>query len=282
MAQILDGKALAQKVRKGLEAEVKELEARLRRPPCLAVLLVGDDPASAIYVRNKDKAAAEIGMRSEIVRLPASATQAEVLAAVDRLNEDPTVDGFIVQMPLPKGIDAQAVLMRVAPHKDADGLHPTNLGKLAAGIPGPRSCTPSGAMRLLDEAKVELAGARAVVIGRSEIVGKPMALMLLQRHATVTICHSRTRDLAEEVRRAEVVVAAVGKAKLVQGDWIAPGAVVIDVGINRGADGKMVGDVDFEAAAKQARAITPVPGGVGPMTVAMLLVNTCELARARA
>jgi methylenetetrahydrofolate dehydrogenase (NADP+) / methenyltetrahydrofolate cyclohydrolase len=277
-AKILDGKAVAQAVRDQLKGEVADLTKRLGRPPGLAVLLVGDDPASAIYVRNKEKAAVEIGMSSEIVRLPKTATQAQVLAAVDGLNEDPLIDGFIVQMPLPKGIDDQTVLLRIEPAKDADGLHPTSLGKLASGIAGPRSCTPSGAMRLIDESGVDLNGARAVVIGRSEIVGKPMALMLLERNATVTICHSRTRDLAGEVRRANVVVAAVGKAGIVKGDWIGEGAVVIDVGINR-VDTKVVGDVDFEGAKERAAFITPVPGGVGPMTVAMLLKNTCDLAR---
>ena len=279
MAQILDGKALAKSVRDELKVEVSELTRALGRPPGLAVILVGDDPASAIYVGNKEKSAAELGMLSRVVRMPAATTQAQIIAAVDELNRDPAIDGFIVQLPLPEGIDEAAVLWRIAPDKDADGLHPTNLGRLVAGMPGPRSCTPLGIMRLIDESGIDLKGARAVVVGRSEIVGKPVAHMLLDRNATVTICHSRTRDLAGEVHRGDVVVAAVGRPEIIKGDWIAEGAVVIDVGTTRGADGKLKGDVEFAAAAKHARAITPVPGGVGPMTVAMLLANTVAAAR---
>jgi methylenetetrahydrofolate dehydrogenase (NADP+) / methenyltetrahydrofolate cyclohydrolase len=280
MAQILDGKALARRIRAQLKDEVADLTARLGRPPGLAVVVVGEDPGSAVYVHNKEVAAAEVGMLSRIVRLPASASEAEILAAIDDLNADGSIDGFIVQLPLPGGVDSSVALARIAPDKDADGIHPYNLGRLLAGMPGPRPCTPLGILKLIDEAGVDLCGKRAVVLGRSVIVGKPVGQMLLERHATVTLCHSRTRDLAEEVRRAEIVVAAVGQPRLVQGDWIAPGAVVVDVGTSR-VEGKLVGDVDFAAAEKRAKAITPVPGGVGPMTVAMLLCNTVEAARRR-
>lgn len=272
MAQILDGKALARDIRAQLKTEIEAHKARLGRVPGLAVVLVGDDPASATYVGNKEKAAAEIGMHGEVIRLPATASLGEVVAAVQQLNADPAIDGFIVQLPLPSHIDEAAVLTLIDPDKDADGLHPTNLGRLLAGIPAPRPCTPVGVMRLLDLAKTELKGARAVVVGRSEIVGKPMALLLLEQHATVTICHSRTADLAGEIARADVVVAAVGKPAIVKGAWIKEGAVVIDVGTNR-VDGKLVGDVEFAPAEKRARAITPVPGGVGPMTIAGLMAN---------
>ncbi len=278
MAQILDGKALARDIRGKLKLEIDALAPKLGRAPGLAVVLVGDDPASATYVGNKEKAAAEIGMAGEVLRMPADASQASIIAAVEGLNADPAIDGMIVQLPLPKGIDEAAVLGRIDPDKDADGLHPMNLGRLVAGIPGPRPCTPVGVMRLLELAGAKIEGARAVVVGRSEIVGKPMAFLLLERHATVTICHSRTVGLDEEVRRADIVVAAVGKPALVKGSWIKEGAIVIDVGTNR-VNGKLVGDVEFAEAAKRARAITPVPGGVGPMTIAGLLANTVAAAR---
>jgi len=279
MADLIDGKALARRIRDSLAPEVARVVTVRGRPPGLAVVLVGDDEGSATYVRNKESAAVQLGMLSRVVRLGASTLEAEIIAVVEALNRDPAIDGFIVQLPLPRGIDAARVLAHIAPDKDADGLHPYNLGRLVAGVPGPRPCTPSGIMRLIDEAGVGLAGKRAVVIGRSNIVGKPVALMLLERHATVTLCHSRTVDLAGEVRRAEVVVAAVGQAEVIKGEWIAPGAVVIDVGMNRSPSGKLVGDVEFAVAEERARAITPVPGGVGPMTVAMLLHNTVEAAR---
>ncbi len=281
MSKILDGKALAQRVRGDLKNDIAALTPKLGRPPGLAVVLVGEDPASAIYVRSKEKGAAEIGMYSRVVRLGADASQADIIGAVDALNADSAIDGMIVQLPLPQGVDARAVLLRVDPSKDADGLHPQNLGMLAAGNPAPRACTPMGCMRLIDEAGIELEGAHAVVIGRSTIVGKPMALMLLERNATVTMCHSRTKNLEDEVRRADVVVAAVGKRDLVRGSWIKQGAVVIDVGMNRIAPKKVVGDVEFAVAAERAGAITPVPGGVGPMTVAMLLANTVAAAQRR-
>lgn len=276
-ARVLSGKDLADTLQAGLVARRKAAEARLGRPPGLAVLLVGDDAASQIYVRNKERTAKKLGIAGEVIRMPASSSQAEVLAAVDRLNRDPAVDAFLVQLPLPAHLDAQAVTAAIDPAKDADGLHPVNLGRLVAGLPAPRPCTPSGVMALLDAAHVELRGARAVVVGRSVIVGKPQALMLLERDATVTVCHSRTRELPAEVARADVVVAAVGKAEIIRGEWIKPGAAVIDVGMNRQGE-KLLGDVEFATAAQRAGVITPVPGGVGPMTIAMLLDNAVAAA----
>jgi methylenetetrahydrofolate dehydrogenase (NADP+)/methenyltetrahydrofolate cyclohydrolase len=244
----------------------------------LATVLVGDDPASQVYVGHKQKACGEVGIRSFGHRLPATTTQPELVGLVRELAADPSVHGILVQLPLPKGLDPDAVIDAIPPAKDVDGLHPVNQGRLMAGVPGLRSCTPLGVMRLLDETGVELKGARAVVVGRSVLVGKPLALLLLERHATVTLCHSRTRDLGAEVGRADVVVAAAGQPGLVRGEWIAPGAVVIDVGTNRTPEGKLCGDVEFAVARERARAITPVPGGVGPMTVAMLLSNTVTAA----
>ncbi len=274
---IIDGKAVAARVRAEVAEQVKALQARGIRTG-LTVVRVGDDPASAVYVRNKIKACAETGIVSVEHHLPATTSQAELLALIARLNADPAVHGILVQLPLPKQIAEQAVLEAISPAKDADGFHPFNVGCLWTGKPAPRACTPYGVMRLLDEAQVDLKGKHAVVVGRSNIVGKPQACMLLERHATVTIAHSRTPDLAAEVARADVVIAAVGKAEIIKGAWVKPGAVVIDVGMNRGADGKLVGDVEFAEAVKRAAAITPVPGGVGPMTIAMLLMNTVELA----
>ncbi|MED5463783.1 MAG: bifunctional methylenetetrahydrofolate dehydrogenase/methenyltetrahydrofolate cyclohydrolase FolD [Myxococcota bacterium] len=277
MATLLDGKGLAKKVREALADRVSEIQASLGRAPGLSVILVGEDPASAVYVRNKERAATAMGLKSEIIHLPADSTQEQVLAEVERLNNDPSVDGFMVQLPLPSGLDENAITQAIAPEKDADGLHPTNLGRLLAGMDAPRPCTPFGVMELLREGGVELEGRHAVVIGRSTIVGKPQALLLLEKNATVTICHSRTQNLADEVRRADVVVAAVGRPHFVQGDWVKPGAAVVDVGINR-VDGKLVGDVDFDAVQGHAGWITPVPGGVGPMTVAMLMKNAVDAA----
>jgi len=280
-AQIIDGKACAARHRARIGAEAAPLIARGVRPG-LAVVLAGDDPASHVYVRNKTAACAEVGFRTFDHRLPASVTQGELLSLVDGLNREPEVDGILVQLPLPAGIDARQVLLAVSPQKDVDGFHPDNLGRLLMGEPRFVACTPLGVMRLLEEAQTPLAGADAVVIGRSNIVGKPMAALLVSADCTVTVCHSRTRDLAERVRRADVVVAAIGRLEAIQGDWIKPGATVIDVGTNRRADGKLAGDVAFAAAAERARAITPVPGGVGPMTIAMLLSNTLDSARRRA
>jgi methylenetetrahydrofolate dehydrogenase (NADP+)/methenyltetrahydrofolate cyclohydrolase len=275
--QIIDGKAVAAAVRGEVRERVARLESR-GVVPGLATVLVGDDPASHVYVGNKEKACREVGMRSFGQRLPATVTQAELLQLVGRLAGDPAVHGILVQLPLPAGLDAQQVIEALPPAKDVDGLHPVNQGRLMAGQPGLRPCTPLGAMRLLDETGIALKGAHAVVVGRSLLVGKPVALLLLERHATVTLCHSRTRDLAGEVGRADVLIAATGQAGLVKGAWIRPGAVVIDVGINRGPDGKLCGDVEFAAARERAGWITPVPGGVGPMTVAMLLSNTVTAA----
>ncbi len=281
MGDILDGKALAEQLRGKVAAHVAGFRERAGRVPGLEVVVVGDDPASQVYVRNKAKACEAAGMRGVVHRLPASTTQGELLAVVHGLNAREDVDGILVQLPLPKQIDADVVLDAVDAAKDVDGFHPLNAGHLLAGRPGLVPCTPLGCIRLLDAAGVALEGARAVVVGRSNIVGKPAALLMLQRNATVTIAHSKTRDLAGLCREADVLVAAVGRAGMIRGDWVKPGATVIDVGINRGADGKLVGDVDFASARERARWITPVPGGVGPMTIACLLENTLRAAWAR-
>ncbi len=279
-ARVIDGKAVAAKLRAEVAVAASELRAR-GVAPVLAVVLVGDDPASAVYVRSKTKAAREAGVEPRDHKLPATTTQAELLAVVDRLNRDPEVDGILVQLPLPAQLDADAVIRSLDPAKDVDGLHPSNLGRLAQGKPLVVPCTPKGCMRLLAEVGATVAGARAIVLGRSLLVGKPVALLLQNADATVTMCHSRTRDLGDEVRRADLVVAAIGRPELVRGEWIKPGAIVIDVGMNRLADKRLIGDVEFAAAAERASAITPVPGGVGPMTIACLLENTVEAARRR-
>ena len=279
-AKILDGKALAARIRGELAVETARLRAGGIEPG-LAVVLVGDDPASQIYVRNKTNACAQAGIRTFDHHLPATTPDSELLSLVARLNTDPGVDGILIQLPLPRGLDARRVLFSVDPAKDVDGIHPENVGRLLMGEPRFVACTPFGIVKLIEEAQLPLAGANAVVVGRSNMVGKPMGALLLNADATVTMCHSKTRDLAEVVGRADVVVAAVGRTEMVRGAWIKPGAVVIDVGINRGADGKLKGDVEFAAAAERARAITPVPGGVGPMTIACLIENTVEAARRR-
>ncbi len=276
-ARILDGKAIAERLRARLAERIAALPFR----PGLRVVRVGDDPASGVYVRNKDKAANAAGFDSATIHLPADTTQAALLDTIARLNADPAVDGILVQLPLPPQISTDAAIAAVDPAKDVDGFHPLNAGRLAAGQPGLVPCTPRGVMHILAEAGVALRGARAVVLGRSQIVGRPMAQLLLGADCTVTIAHSRTRDLAAECARADVLVAAVGRPEMVRGDWIAPGAVVVDVGINRLADGRLVGDVAFAEAVAVAAAITPVPGGVGPMTIACLLENTLEAALAR-
>ena len=277
-SNLIKGKALAKKVRKELKQEaVGLLEQGVT--PCLAVVLVGEDPASAIYVRNKARACRKVGIEARDHKLPETTSQGDLLALVAKLNEDASVHGILVQLPLPKGLDEQAILETIDPKKDVDGFHPVSLGHLLAGDPHFVPCTPLGIMRMLRETGTELKGAEAVVVGRSNIVGKPMAHLLLAEHCTVTICHSRTRDLGEVVRRADIVVAAVGVPRLIKGDWIKEGATVIDVGINR-VDDKLVGDVAFDEAAPPAAGITPVPGGVGPMTIAMLLANTVKAARA--
>ena len=276
-ARILDGKALGARLRAGLAQRIAGLSFK----PGLRVVRVGDDPASGVYVRNKDRAAAEAGFDSATLHLPESTSEAALLAEIARLNADPAVDGILVQLPLPGHIRAEAAIAAVDPAKDVDGFHPLNAGRLAAGEPGLVPCTPRGVMHLLAESGVALRGARALVLGRSQIVGRPMAQLLLGADCTVTIAHSRTRDLLAECRRAEILVAAAGRPEMVRGDWIAPGAVVIDVGINRLPDGKLVGDVAYAEAVGHAGAITPVPGGVGPMTIACLLENTLEAALAR-
>ena len=276
-ARLIDGKAVAA----ALRAEVARLVAALAYRPGLAVLLVGEDPASTIYVRNKDRAAAAAGIAARTLHLPARVTAAALCAEVAALNADPAIDGILVQLPLPGHIDPARVIEAIDPAKDVDGFHPLNIGALAAGRPGLVPCTPRGVMRLLAASGIAPAGARAVVLGRSAIVGRPMAALLLAADATVTVAHSATRDLAAECRRAEILVAAMGRAGLVRGDWIAPGATVIDVGITRGADGRLLGDVAFAEAAAVAGAITPVPGGVGPMTIACLLENTVLAAQRR-
>jgi methylenetetrahydrofolate dehydrogenase (NADP+)/methenyltetrahydrofolate cyclohydrolase len=281
MAQVIDGKAIAKKVRDEVAVEAARFLAERGRQPGLEVVLVGEDPASVVYTRNKEKAAIDAGVRGKLHRLPAETTEAELLALVKKLNDDDTVDGILVQLPLPKHIREKAVLDAIDPRKDVDGFHPTNAGLLSVGRPTLVPCTPSGVMRLLAESKTSLEGARAVVIGRSNIVGKPMAQLLLGANATVTIAHSKTRDLAAVCREADVVVAAVGRAKMVKRDWVRAGATVIDVGMNRDEAGKLCGDVDYTDVAEVAGAITPVPGGVGPMTIACLLENTIKAARAR-
>lgn len=283
-AEIIDGKAIAGRLRHDIAARVAKLKAERAVTPGLAVVLVGDDPASAVYVRNKGKQTADAGMASFEHKLPATATEAELLAIVARFNRDPTVHGILVQLPLPPHINAEAVLRSIDPDKDVDGFHPVNVGRLSIGERCLVPCTPTGCIVLAKSVQPRLAGLEAVVIGRSTIVGKPVAQLLLREDCTVTIAHSRTRDLASVVRRADLVVAAVGKPEMVRGAWIKPGAIVIDVGINRvpTADGKtrLVGDVAFAEAVPVARAITPVPGGVGPMTIACLLQNTLDAAEA--
>jgi methylenetetrahydrofolate dehydrogenase (NADP+)/methenyltetrahydrofolate cyclohydrolase len=276
-AHLIDGNALARSLREDVARRVDRLAARGLRPG-LAVVLVGDDPASAVYVRNKVRDCEEVGITSTLDRLPASTTEAQLLARIAELNADRSVHGILVQLPLPAHIDTHRVIEAISPAKDADGFHVSNVGQLVVGEPLFRPCTPYGVMKMLEHAGTRLDGAEAVVIGRSNIVGKPQALMLLAAGATVTVCHSRTKDLAAHTRRADVLVAAVGRANLVTADMVKPGATVIDVGMNRGADGRLCGDVDFAGVSKVAGAITPVPGGVGPMTRAMLLVNTVEAA----
>jgi methylenetetrahydrofolate dehydrogenase (NADP+)/methenyltetrahydrofolate cyclohydrolase len=277
MAMIIDGKAVAERLRAQLAARI----ATLAFKPGLVVLRVGEDPASGVYVRNKDKAATSAGFASRTRHLPEATTEAELLAEIAALNADPEVDGILVQLPLPAHIRAEAAIAAVDPAKDVDGFHPINAGRLASGLPGLVPCTARGAMHLLAEAKAQLRGARAVVVGRSQIVGRPMAQLLLAADCTVTIAHSRTRDLPEECRRADILIAAVGRPEMIRGDWVREGAIVIDVGINRLPDGKLVGDVAYAEALPRAAAITPVPGGVGPMTIACLLENTLEAALAR-
>ncbi|CAN7219010.1 bifunctional methylenetetrahydrofolate dehydrogenase/methenyltetrahydrofolate cyclohydrolase FolD [Bosea sp. LjRoot237] len=280
-ARIIDGKAAAAELRAEIGREVATLKAAGKPTPGLHVVLVGDDPASRVYVASKEKLATEIGMNSVAHRLPAETTEAALLAKIAELNADDGVDGILVQLPLPKHIDTGRIIDAIDPAKDVDGLHPINAGLLAGGKNGLVPCTPLGCMLLLKQALPSLSGLEAIVVGRSELVGRPVAQLLLQADCTVTIAHSRTRDLAAVVKRADIVVAAVGRPRMIKGDWIKPGATVIDVGINRMPDGKLAGDVDYAEAAEIAGAITPVPGGVGPMTIACLLRNTLTAYRAR-
>lgn len=275
-AQLLDGKTMSNELREKLALRVVALKER-GVTPGLAVILVGEDPASQIYVKNKGLGCAQVGIHSETIRLPETATQQELEAQIDRLNADAAIHGILVQLPLPAGLDETAALARISPEKDVDGFHILNAGKLFTGQEGVVACTPKGAMEMIRRTGISLTGKEAVVIGRSNIVGKPMAMLLLQQHATVTLCHSRTQHLAEHTRRADILVAAVGKPRFITADMVKPGAVVIDVGINR-VDGKVVGDVDFDAVKEVASWITPVPGGVGRMTITMLLENTIEAA----
>ncbi|SEO59240.1 bifunctional methylenetetrahydrofolate dehydrogenase/methenyltetrahydrofolate cyclohydrolase FolD [Aquisalimonas asiatica] len=280
-AEILDGKAAALRLRQSVAAGVARRTGAGGREPGLAVILVGDNPASQVYVSKKRAQCEEVGITSYAYDLSATTGEESLLELIDALNADPSIDGILVQLPLPPQIDAQRVIDRIDPAKDVDGFHPVNMGRLALKLPGLRSCTPRGVMTLLEDAGVSLPGKDAVVLGQSTIVGRPMALELLNARCTVTICHSRTRDLETKIRNADVLVAAVGRPGFVPGDWIQEGAVVVDVGINRLDSGKLTGDVDFDTASRRAGWITPVPGGVGPMTVATLLSNTLEAAEAR-
>lgn len=278
-AKIIDGKALAARFRQELKKKVEQLKTA-GISPGLAVILAGDGQASQIYVRNKQRACAELGIKSWKYHLPENVAPEELIGLIKKLNSDPEVSGILVQLPLPASLDSAAVLDAVAPAKDVDGFHPLNLGLLTAGRPRVIPCTPAGVLELIKEAGVEIAGKECVVVGRSNIVGKPLSLLLLQEHGTVTVCHSRTRNLEEVCRRADILVAAAGRPGLIHSGMIKPGAVVIDVGINRDEQGKLVGDVDFASAVQKAGAITPVPGGVGPMTIAMLMKNTVAAAAA--
>lgn len=276
-AKIIDGKAVAARICEELKAKVAGLTAAGKQPG-LAVVIVGDNPASRVYVNSKKKKCAELGIYSEEHALAASVTEAELLGLVDRLNHDPKIHGILVQLPLPGHLNEQLILDRILPTKDVDGFHPVNVGRMLIGLPGFLPCTPAGVMELIKETGISIAGKECVVVGRSNIVGKPQAVLLLREHGTVTVCHSRTGDLGEVCRRADILVVAVGKAEIITGEMVKPGAVVIDVGMNRNAAGKLVGDVQFDSAAQVAGWITPVPGGVGPMTIAMLMRNTVESA----
>jgi methylenetetrahydrofolate dehydrogenase (NADP+)/methenyltetrahydrofolate cyclohydrolase len=275
-AQLIDGKRVAQQVREQVKQRVTERVQQGLRAPGLAVILVGEDPASEVYVGSKRRACEEVGFTSKSYDLPASTTQQELLALIDTLNADTSVDGILVQLPLPAGLDAQELLERIDPFKDVDGFHPFNMGRLAQRNPALRPCTPRGVITLIDSIGVDLHGLHAVVVGASNIVGRPMSLELLLAGATTTVCHRFTKDLQQHVERADVLVVAVGKPNFIPGEWVKPGAIVIDVGINRGDDGKLVGDIEFTPAAERASYITPVPGGVGPMTVATLMQNTLQ------
>jgi methylenetetrahydrofolate dehydrogenase (NADP+) / methenyltetrahydrofolate cyclohydrolase len=275
-AQIIDGKAIAAEIRQEIKTTVSDMVALGRRPPGLAVVLVGEDPASQVYVRNKERSCEEVGFFSELHQLPADTSEKALLKLIDDLNERDEIDGILVQLPLPKQIDEEAVIERILFTKDVDGFHPYNVGRLTLKMPIMRPCTPKGVMTMLERTGQKLEGLDAVIIGQSNIVGRPMAMELLAARCTITVCHSRTKDLQKKIGDADIVVAAVGRPEFVQGDWIKPGAIVIDVGINRKDDGSLCGDVDFASANERAGWITPVPGGVGPMTIATLLQNTLQ------
>lgn len=283
MTTILDGKATAASIRAALREGIERDREKAGRAPCLAVILVGEDPASQVYVRNKEKACADAGMETRSYRRPASILQKELEELIASLNADPAVDGILLQLPLPEGLDARPCIEAISPEKDVDGLTAVNQGRVAMNVPGLRPCTPAGILALLDHYGISVSGKRAVVIGRSNLVGRPISLMLGSRdyNATVTMCHSRTPDLAAICREADIIVAALGKPRFVTADMVKKGAVIIDVGINRGEDGKLCGDVDYENVAPLASAITPVPGGIGPMTISQLLVNTAKAWRSR-
>ena len=282
MAKIIDGKAVSASVRAELKAECESFYKENGYKPGLAVVIVGDDPASKVYVNNKEKGCAEVGYYSEVYRLPAETTEEELLTLIDKLNNDDKIHGILCQLPLPKHLDETKVILSIDPKKDVDAFHPENVGKIMIGNYSFLPCTPAGVMKLIESTGVDITGKECVVVGRSNIVGKPQAMLLLQKNGTVTICHSRTKDLAEVTRRADILVVAIGKADFIKGDMIKDGAVVIDVGMNRRADGKLTGDVDFASAEKKASFITPVPGGVGPMTITMLLKNTMTAAKENA
>lgn len=279
MTILLDGKALAKKIRANVADKVKELKEKYNKVPGLAVVLVGTDPASQVYVSRKEKMTVKAGMLSKKIELPESTSEAELIKIVEDLNKDNDIHGILVQLPLPKHIDSDKVLMTIDPDKDVDGFHPINVGKMLTGMAVPAlPCTPAGIMKFFEEYEIELKGKNAVVIGRSNIVGKPISVLLLSKHATVTICHSRTKNIDEICRKADIIVIAIGKENYLQADWVKDGAVVVDVGMNRSKEtGKLLGDADFEAIEPKASYITPVPGGVGPMTIAMLLSNTVDL-----
>lgn len=278
-AQIIDGKAVSIKCLDKIAAEVENRKAQNKRPPCLAVILVGDNPASHVYVRNKKNACEKVGFRSLSYEKTADFSEAELLALIDELNNDDTVDGILVQLPVPPHIDSQKIIERIRPDKDVDGFHPYNIGRLTVKMPLMRPCTPKGVMTMLAEYGIDVKGKNVTIVGQSNIVGRPQALEMLMNRATITVCHTATKDLPAEVGRADIVVAAVGRPNCIKGEWIKDGAVVIDVGINRLENGKLCGDVEFATASEKASFITPVPGGVGPMTIASLLENTLEAAK---
>ena len=278
MAKIIDGKLISAQIREEIAGKVKEYNAKTGRLPGLAVVIVGENPASQVYVRNKKKACEQVGFNSWVYEMPENTTQDELNALIDKLNEDSEVHGILVQLPLPKHLNEEEIILRIKPEKDVDAFHPTNVGRITIGNPKFLPCTPAGIMELLHRSNIEISGKECVVIGRSNIVGKPMALLLLSENGTVTVCHSKTRDLKEVCRRADILVVAIGKADFVTADMVKEGAVVIDVGMNRNAEGKLTGDVDFASVSEIASHITPVPGGVGPMTITMLLQNTLRAA----